>query len=187
MTKERNKIVHFMTPRTGVLLLGHGHKSHYSGYVLSFTLSIYSTLIAIVSRDYDAELLYHRWFSFILWYSFFMIFIYSFIFYDFLYSMMGLLIYKNEPFCKEVRVKSLILRWLWTLVCLTREFGDESIAVEGQQSVTSELWKMFFTHRSIRPTSVIYLSELHVIFTGPNHNWHYHKYWNKVRVKQMFL
>ena len=49
------QIVNFMTPGAGVLMLGHGHISHiYSEYVLSSTLSIYSTLIAIMLRDYDA-------------------------------------------------------------------------------------------------------------------------------------
>ena len=49
MTKEGStKIVNFMTPRPGVLMLGHGHISHYSVHVLSSTLLIYSTLIAIV-------------------------------------------------------------------------------------------------------------------------------------------
>ena len=42
-----------MTPRAGVLMLGHGYICHYSEYALSSTLSIYSTLIAIVFRDYD--------------------------------------------------------------------------------------------------------------------------------------
>ena len=49
MTKEGStKILNFITPRAGVLMLGFGHISHYSEYVLSSTLSIYSTLIAIV-------------------------------------------------------------------------------------------------------------------------------------------
>ena len=66
MTKEGStKIVNFMTPRAGVLMLGYGHISHYSEYVISSTLSIYSTLIAFVLRDYDAAFLYHRWVSFI--------------------------------------------------------------------------------------------------------------------------
>ena len=43
-----------MTPGAGVLVLGYGHLSHYSEYAVSSTLSIYSTLVAIVSRDYDA-------------------------------------------------------------------------------------------------------------------------------------
>ena len=43
----------------GVLMLGHGHISNFSEYVLSSTLSIYSTLIAIVLRDYDAAFRYH--------------------------------------------------------------------------------------------------------------------------------
>ena len=79
MTKERStKIVNFMTLGAGVLVLGRGLISHYSEYVLSFSLSIYSTLIAIVLRDYDAALLYT---------------IVDFhLFYD------GLLIYKYKPF-----------------------------------------------------------------------------------------
>ena len=47
-------------------------------YKLSSTLSIYSTLIAIVGRDYDAA--------------------YFFVYFRFIYSMKGLLIYKYEPF-----------------------------------------------------------------------------------------
>ena len=35
-----------------------GHINHYSEYVFSFNLSIYSTLIAIVLRDYDAAYLF---------------------------------------------------------------------------------------------------------------------------------
>ena len=55
MTKEGStKIVNFNTPRAGVLMLGRGHISHFSEYVLSSTLSIYSTLIVIMLRDYDA-------------------------------------------------------------------------------------------------------------------------------------
>ena len=56
------KIVNFMTPGTGVMMLGCGHISHseYSEYVVSFTLSIYSTLVAIVLRNYDAAFLYHH-------------------------------------------------------------------------------------------------------------------------------
>ena len=45
------QIVNFMTPGAGVLILGRGHISHYSEYVLSSTLSIYCILIAIVLRD----------------------------------------------------------------------------------------------------------------------------------------
>ena len=60
MTKEGStKIVNFNTPMAEVLRLGFGHISHFSEYVLSSTLSIYSTLIAIVLRDYDAALRYH--------------------------------------------------------------------------------------------------------------------------------
>ena len=53
------KIVNFSTPMAEVLMLGRGHISHYSEDVLYSTLSIYSTLIAIVLRDYDAAFLYH--------------------------------------------------------------------------------------------------------------------------------
>ena len=48
-----------MTPGAGVLRLRHGHRSHYSRYVLSLTLSIHSTLIANVLWDNDAAFLYH--------------------------------------------------------------------------------------------------------------------------------
>ena len=61
MIKEGStKIVNFMTPGAGVLMLGCGYISHYSEYVVSSSLSIYSTLVAIVLRDYDAAFLYHR-------------------------------------------------------------------------------------------------------------------------------
>ena len=70
MTIEMStKIVNFITPRAGVLVFGHGHISDYLEYVLSSTLSIYNTLIAIVLRDYDAVFRYHHWFSFILWWG----------------------------------------------------------------------------------------------------------------------
>ena len=46
-----------MTLGVGALMLGRGHISHYSGFVLSSTLSIYLyTLIAVVLKD--AVLLY---------------------------------------------------------------------------------------------------------------------------------
>ena len=41
-------------------MLGRGLISHYCEYVVSSTLSIYSTLVAILLRDYDAAFLYHR-------------------------------------------------------------------------------------------------------------------------------
>ena len=49
------KIVNFMTPRAGVLMLGLDiyNISHYSEYVLSSSLSVYFTLIAIVLKDYN--------------------------------------------------------------------------------------------------------------------------------------
>ena len=62
MTKEvSTKIINIMTPGLGVLVLGRGHISHYiySEYVLSSNLSINSTLIATVLRDYDAAFLNH--------------------------------------------------------------------------------------------------------------------------------
>ena len=58
--KRSTKIVNFMTPRAWILMLGRGHISNYSENVLSSTLSIYSTLIAIVLRDYDAAYLFDR-------------------------------------------------------------------------------------------------------------------------------
>ena len=58
MTMEGcTKIVKFMTPGAGVLMVRCGRISHYSEYVLSSTLSIYNTLIAIVLRDYNAAFL----------------------------------------------------------------------------------------------------------------------------------
>ena len=61
MTKEGStEIINFMTPGAGVLMLGRGHISTYCEYVVFSTLSIYSTLVAIVFRDYDAAFLYHR-------------------------------------------------------------------------------------------------------------------------------
>ena len=47
----------FNDPRNWGSEVRRGHLSHYSEYVLSSTLSIYSTLIAIVLRDYDAAYL----------------------------------------------------------------------------------------------------------------------------------
>ena len=59
MTKAGStQIVNFMTPKAGVLMLGCGHISHIVN-VLSTTLSIYSTLIAIVLWNYHASFLYH--------------------------------------------------------------------------------------------------------------------------------
>ena len=55
MSKEGStQIKTFMTPGAGVLMLGRGHISHYSEYVLSSTILIYITLIAFVVRDYNA-------------------------------------------------------------------------------------------------------------------------------------
>ena len=60
ITKEGStEIVNLMTPGAGVLMPGRGHISHYSKYLLSSTLSKYSTLIAIALEDYDAAFLYH--------------------------------------------------------------------------------------------------------------------------------
>ena len=59
-TEVSTQMVNFMTPGAGVLTLGRGHKSHYSEYVLSSTLSINSTLIVFVLRDYDAAYLFDR-------------------------------------------------------------------------------------------------------------------------------
>ena len=60
MTKEESTKIVNMTPGAGVLMLGRGHISHYIEYVASSTLSIYSTFIAIVLRDYDDAFLHHR-------------------------------------------------------------------------------------------------------------------------------
>ena len=60
MTKEGStKIVNFMTPGAGGIVLGCGHIGHYSEYVLSSTLSTYFSLIAIVLKDNDIAYLYH--------------------------------------------------------------------------------------------------------------------------------
>ena len=60
MTKEgSSKIVNFITISAGDLMLGRGYLSHYSEYALSTTLSIYITLIAIVTREYNAAFLCH--------------------------------------------------------------------------------------------------------------------------------
>ena len=59
-----------MTPGAGILMLGHDHISHcYSEYVLSFTLSIYTTLVALVLRNYATAFLYNCWFLYILWWA----------------------------------------------------------------------------------------------------------------------
>ena len=58
MNKEAStKIVNFITPGAGFLMLGCGHMSHYSEYAVSSTLTIYNTLIAFVLWDYDAAFL----------------------------------------------------------------------------------------------------------------------------------
>ena len=71
MTKEGStQIVNLMTPGAGVLMLGCGHISHYSEYVVSSTLSIYITLIAITCVNVLwCWFLYHHWFTFILWWG----------------------------------------------------------------------------------------------------------------------
>ena len=43
---------------------GSGARAWTCKYVLSSTLSIYSTMVAIVLKDYDTAFLYHFWFSF---------------------------------------------------------------------------------------------------------------------------
>ena len=58
-TKGSIKIVNFMNPGAGILVLRHGHFSKKSEYALSSTLSIYSTLIAIVLRYFNAAFLCH--------------------------------------------------------------------------------------------------------------------------------
>ena len=61
MIKEGStQIVNFMIPGAWVLVLGRSHMIYtLYEYVQSSTLSIYSTLIAIVLWDYDAAFLYH--------------------------------------------------------------------------------------------------------------------------------
>ena len=53
MTKEESTI-NFMTPGSGVRMLGCGQILHNSEYIISFTLSMYITLIAIVLNDNNA-------------------------------------------------------------------------------------------------------------------------------------
>ena len=90
MTKEGStKIINFMIPGAGVLMLGRGHISY---NLVSFTLSIYSTLVAFVLRNFDAVFLFHRWFSFILWWGCW-------------YTNM------RPSLWQDVSVKSLILGW----------------------------------------------------------------------------
>ena len=61
------KIVSFITPGAGVLVLGCGHISHLvkMHYFLKYLLYFY----AIVLRDYGVAFLYQCWFSFILWWG----------------------------------------------------------------------------------------------------------------------
>ena len=56
-TKGSIKIVNFMNPRAGILVLRHDHFSKNSEYALSSTLSIYSTLVAIVLMYFNAAFL----------------------------------------------------------------------------------------------------------------------------------
>ena len=57
--EESTKIVNFMTPGAWVLMLRRSHISHYSEYASSSTLSIYSTFIDIVLKDYNVAFLCH--------------------------------------------------------------------------------------------------------------------------------
>ena len=54
-----------MTPGAGLLILGRGQYNPYSEYALS-SISIYSALIAIALRDYNAAFLCHCIFLFSL-------------------------------------------------------------------------------------------------------------------------
>ena len=64
MTKEGStKICKFNDPQGWGSDVRLGHISHCSEYVLSSTLSIYSTLFAIVLGDCDAAYLFDRSFS----------------------------------------------------------------------------------------------------------------------------
>ena len=69
MTKEGStKIVNFLTPGAGVLVLGHGHTSYYREYALSSTLSMLNIEFCNILRDYDVIL--HP-FAIIEFYSFY--------------------------------------------------------------------------------------------------------------------
>ena len=65
--KESIKIVNFITPGAGVLVLGCGHIRHIVKIHYFFKNLLYS--YAIVLRDYDVAFLYQCWFSFILWWG----------------------------------------------------------------------------------------------------------------------
>ena len=66
MTKDGSaRIANFITIGAGSLMLGRGYISHYSEYALSYTLSIYITLIAIVLSEYKYAFLCHCLFLFI--------------------------------------------------------------------------------------------------------------------------
>ena len=99
-----------MTPGAGILMLRCGYISHNSECVISSTLSMYSTLIANVLRNYDAAFIYHLWFSFT-------------------YSIIGLLIYKYGPLWKEVRrpVGLLFYSMMGLLICKYRPFDKKSV------------------------------------------------------------
>ena len=87
MTKEGStKIVNFNTPMAEVLMLGRGHR---------ICIIFYSINILHIDR-YCVKGLWCRFPIPLL---------------IFIYSMIGLLICKYEPFWREVSVKSLILRW----------------------------------------------------------------------------
>ena len=67
INKEWSPIpVNFMTRGARVLMLGRGHISHYSDYALSSSLSIFSSLISTVFRDYNAAFIGHFEFLFSL-------------------------------------------------------------------------------------------------------------------------
>ena len=57
----------FQDPRPRDLMLWRGHLSHNREYAFVFTITIYITLVAMDSRNYNSAFLCNYWFLFILW------------------------------------------------------------------------------------------------------------------------
>ena len=96
--EESNEIVSFMTPGQGVLCQGVAIQVIKQKCIISFK-TFFSTLG-------DGSDKHKKTFPLSL--------------FDFIYSMMGLLIYKYEPFWHEVTVESLIL-----IICIYWQYIDQ--------------------------------------------------------------
>ena len=130
MIKEGStKIVNFMIIGAGVLMLGRGHLSHNSEY------RVYIIFYSINIQHIDCHCVKVLW-------SCFPIPSQSLIF---IYSMIGLLIYKYEPFRQEVSVMSLIFRWLLRPVGLLFSFYSEDFCcyMHNINSMITVIWKSF--------------------------------------------